>query len=108
MLLEALKAIGRGKADCGWRGQRGVGGLLGGFVSTADLATASSLGAPSAFTLGSVGKAGVECSTIVAGGAGGAAELKTVASWRRAVRCSSVRGLRGEAACGCSRAWIKS
>ena len=63
---------------------------------------------PSESTLGTAGNGGVACSTLGTGAGDGAAELKMVASWRSAAWCSSASGLKGDAAWGCFKAWIKS
>jgi hypothetical protein len=47
------------------------------------------------------------CSTLGAGAGVGAAELKIVASCWSAAWCSSVKGVSGDAACGCSKAWMR-
>ena len=62
---------------------------------------------PSVTTLGTAGNGGVVCSTLGAGGGDGATELKMEASWCSAAWCSSVIGLRGEAAYGFCNAKIK-
>ena len=62
---------------------------------------------PSVPTLETAGNGDMACSTLGAGGGDGATELKMVASWCSAAWCSSVIGLRGEAAYGFCNAKIK-